>query len=437
MPSKLGIHGILPGETFQIMRQLETAGARMATVKAVADVGWLREVKTADPEVKTMGRFLEGVSHDVDVEGPQLYGDIAKSARQVMDSILPKWEPHRSYVDYWEIINEQDPPGVDGHLRLTEFMLYCIEIAEREGYKLALFSYSMGVPEWEEMEAITSTGIFGKAKAGGHVLSLHEYAYPMKKWYGEPLPGRPTYADRGPLACRYRWWYEDFLIPRNEVVPLYITEANLNWSMPSVTAQEWIDGIAWYDSELRKDYYVVGAHLFTLGSAGSWPQFDFARFLPEMIAHMVSIKQTVDPVWPKPPEGPGPQPTPPAPPPPVQPGGDPPTSPPTGPCNPRLPYGRHYLLLPPGTDWRWIGACERYWETFKVTVGGSADDAGYGPGLTQRAVTAVNPDWWPSNLRTFFDDHYPGVTYDPIFADSPQTLEDILNQRALKHQRFG
>jgi hypothetical protein len=429
MPSKLGIHGILSGETFQVLQQLANAGAIITTVKAAAGVGWLREVKTKDPGIKTVGRFLEGVSNDIDVEGPPLYGNIAESARKVMDSLLPKWEPHRAYVDYWEIINEQDPPGVDGHLRLTELMSDCIDIAEREGFKLALFSYSLGVPEWEEMEAITGTGIFAKAKKGGHVLSLHEYAYPMDKWFGEPLPGQATYADRGPLACRYRWWYEDFLKPRDEVIPLYITEANLNWNMPLVSAQEWIDQISWYDNELRKDYYVVGAHLFTLGSAGSWPQFDFGRFLPQLVSYMISVKDIQNPEWPDTTEGPEPEPTQPVPP--------PPGTPPEEKCEPRIAYGRHYLLLPPGTDWRWVAACSKYWETFKVTIGGSADDAGYGPGLIQRAVTAINPDWWPSNLKAFFDQHYPGVTYDPIFADTPQMLEQILNQRVINHQRFG
>ena len=32
--------------------------------------------------------------------------------------------------------------------------MHCMDIADEEGYKLALFSYSLGVPEWEEMEAI-------------------------------------------------------------------------------------------------------------------------------------------------------------------------------------------------------------------------------------------------------------------------------------------
>jgi hypothetical protein len=94
-----------------------------------------------------------------------------------------------------------------------------MDIADREGYHLGLFSYSLGVPEWEEMRAVVETGVFGQAKAGGHALALHEYAYPMNKWFGGPLPGRPTYPTRGPPACRYRWWYEDFLVPRDEVIP--------------------------------------------------------------------------------------------------------------------------------------------------------------------------------------------------------------------------
>jgi hypothetical protein len=40
-------------------------------------------------------------------------------------------------------------------------------------------------------------------------------------------------------------------------------------------------------------------------------------------------------------------------------------------------------------------------------------------------------------LKAFFDKHYPGVTYDPVFADSPEMLAQILNHRVLNRQRFG
>ncbi len=428
MPSKLGIHGVLPGETLKVLQDLLAAGTTMTTVKSVEGIGWLKDVKTLDAHVQTVGRYMRGADPNVNVEGPPLDDDLRKVARKVMDSLLPKWAPHRAYVDYWEIINEQDPPGPDGHRRLAELMIHCMDIADREGYKLALFSYSMGTPEWEEMEAIVATGVFGRAKAGGHALALHEYAYPMNAWFGEPLPGRPTYPDRGPLACRYRWLYEDFLKPRNEVVPLFLTEVNLAKDLPQVSVEEWMQQMKWYDARLREDYYVVGAHLFSLGGAGSWDNYDFTRMLPEMTRYMISVKDTQDPTWQEAaPAAPAIS-TPPRPLEPIT---------PPGPCQPREPFSRHYLLLPPGADWRWIEACRLYWETYHVTIGSSADDAAYGPGLSERAVTAINPTWWPDDLQTFFQTYYPGVRYDPLVASTPQELESILRQRVERRQRFG
>ena len=311
MPSKLGIHAIMPGETPAVMRQLQAAGAHLCTVKAVSSVGWLREVKDLDPHTVTVARFMRGTDPGVNVEGPALDGNLRESARRVMDSLLPRWEQHRAYVDYWEIINEQDPVGVDGHRRLAEFMGYCMEIAEREGYHLALFSYSMGVPEWQEMEAVVETGVFAQAKAGGHVLALHEYAYPMDRWFGEPLPGRPAYPDRGPLACRYRWWYEDMLIPQGLVIPLIISEAGIDGQVanrPGPKGLGWrdfanywrdqglgddpirvyLEQLRWYDAELQKDDYVIGCALFTAGAMGEhWESYDITPILRELAVYVV------------------------------------------------------------------------------------------------------------------------------------------------------
>jgi hypothetical protein len=241
------------------------------------------------------------------------------------------------------------------------------------------------------------------------------------------------------LACRYRWWYEDFLKPRNEVIPLFLTEVNLAKDLPGVSVNEWLKQMAWYDERLREDYYAVGAHIFSLGGAGGWDKYDFTRMLPVMVQHMISVKDTKDPVWPG--KGAGlPAPVPPVTPeppvvPPVEP--EPPIEQPPTQCRPREPYDRHYVLLPPGADWRWIAACQRYWERFHVTIGSSADDAAYGPGLGERAVTAVNPAQWGDDLKVFFDTHYSGVRYDPIVVETPQELEQVLNRRADLRRRFG
>jgi len=224
------------------------------------------------------------------------------------------------------------------------------------------------------------------------------------------------------------------------VIPLFLTEVNIAKELPEVTANEWITQMKWYDAELRKDYYVVGAHLFTLGSAGSWEEFEFGRFIPNLVNYMVTVRDEQDPEWQDAPATP----TPPAPPTPAPPTPTPPTPPPPTPpaveekpLEPRVIYSRHYLLLPQNATWSWIAACRRYWETFKVTIGFSADDAAYGPGLEERAVTVVNPSQWSDSLQAFFDQYYPGMRYDSIEASTPQQLESLLDSRVSRGQRFG
>jgi hypothetical protein len=413
MPSKLGIHCVMPDGTMPTVRALLQAGAIMATVKAVGGMGVLQEVKAISPQTITVGRFLHG-TEGFYMEVPNLEKDDLRAvAREMMDHILPVWDQHRAYVDYWEVINETDPTGAEGHRRLAELMIHLMDFAEPEGYKLGLFSYSLGVPEWDEFKAIVETGVFARARTGGHVLALHEYAKPMDKWYGEPLPGLPRYPDRGPLAFRYRWWYEDFLKPRNEVIPLLITEANIDEDVRPISNADWIRQLAWYDEGLRRDPYVLGAQLFTLGGGSGWAHFDFERMLPELIQHIVALKDTVDPTWA---EYTGT-----LPPPILQPQGV---------------VESHYLLLPPGSDRRWLAACAGYWEAFHVTIGTNLDEAVQGPQRPQ-AVTVVNPQQWPQDPATLVARLAPGIRYEPIKAATPEALAQLLDQRAMQGKRWG
>ncbi len=93
---------------------------------------------------------------------------------------------------------------------------------------------------------------------------------------------------------------------------------------------------------------------------------------------------------------------------------------------PRVQYERAYVLLPPGSDEEWaIAAVNGAWDDHRYTVGNSADDAGIGD-LDVRRVIAVNPDKWPTDLRAFFEEHYPGVEYTIVEADTPAVLEQKL-----------
>jgi hypothetical protein len=255
-------------------------------------VGYLSIVKDVSPETVRVARIVNSTCG----EGIEPIGTPRLGAEWKMSCFMPFWAPNREYVDYWEVLNETDPPGVDGHRWLAEFYIECMEIADQNGYKLAIFSYSVGVPEWEEWEAIVETGVFQRAKDGGHILSLHEYNWPnIDRYWGAPLPGRPAGLDRGVLTGRYRHLYEDFLIPRNQVVPLVITEAGYD---PSVVGQGWdadwqdryVSEMAWYDDKMREDDYVIGCALFTLGGIAQWQDWDFTEVLPELRDYIISLK---------------------------------------------------------------------------------------------------------------------------------------------------
>jgi len=95
---------------------------------------------------------------------------------------------------------------------------------------------------------------------------------------------------------------------------------------------------------------------------------------------------------------------------------------------PRVQYERTYVLLPPAADADWaLAVVGGAWDQSRYTIGSSADDAGIGD-LDARRVIAVNPGQWPSDLRAFFAEHYPGVEYIPVDADTPAELRRKLEQ---------
>lgn len=101
-----------------------------------------------------------------------------------------------------------------------------------------------------------------------------------------------------------------------------------------------------------------------------------------------------------------------------------PLPPPRG--QPRAPYSRTYVLLPPGAGAAWAQAVvEATWDAHRFTIGGSADDAGIGD-LSLRRVVAVNPALWGEDLAAFFRLYYPGVAYVPVQAGSPGALRVAL-----------
>jgi hypothetical protein len=273
-------------------------------VKAVDDLSWLKEVKEVSPETLTVGRLThthEGASR---ANEPGL--DVGAYAAVLMAPILDKLETDpalRQAVDYWEVTNEPLGGGVpsEAYERLAQVMLVCIEIAEANGLRLGLFGFSAGTPEWADMVVIVETGVFARAKAGGHILTLHEGVLgsdPIDKWYnahgvdaqGDPttentgltapggwIPGAPVLEGAGALSRRYRFFYH-LLQQRDEVVPLFVSEFYAGGGYDPADKADVVARMHWYDVQVAADDYVLGFAPFTLGPTPQWQGQDYEPF---------------------------------------------------------------------------------------------------------------------------------------------------------------
>jgi hypothetical protein len=313
--SKLGVHGIWSNHITQFARALAEAGAPFRIVKAVDDLGWLKEIKQISPETITVGRLTHGEEGAQRVNDPNT--DLDAYASLLMDPILAKvnGDPAlRQAVDYWELTNEPLGGGApaEAYARLARLSIAALDIAEANGLKLALFGFSAGTPEWADMVAIVETGVFARAKAGGHILALHEGVFgadPITKWWnthnvdenGNPttqetgvtapggwIPGGPVLEGAGALNMRYRFFYH-LLQQRDEVVPLFVSEFYAGGSYDPSAKADVIYRMVWYDTQIAADDYVLGFGPFTLGPVPGWEHQNYEPFytgLDGLVAYM-------------------------------------------------------------------------------------------------------------------------------------------------------
>ena len=305
VPSKLGLH-VQWNSSPDILEFVKRF--KPPVVKGVNDLNFLAEVKELSPTTITIGRIEDG--------SPSRDQDPAETARDYVNRYLGTYLTH-PWIDYWEGINE---PDVGNDMPwYAAFEAERARLMAEHGLRVAIGSFSTGVPEWEDFADFLPA--IRAAHAHGGILSLHEYDAPtMTRSVGAGLPGLQGLADRGALLLRYRWWYEDYLRPRGLVIPLAITEAGIDGGVTNRPGPEgggwrdfvdyWAgqglgnDGVAeymrqlaWYDAEIRKDDYVLGCTIFTAGAMGEdWRSFDVTGILRQIGQYMVDeAKKTAAP----------------------------------------------------------------------------------------------------------------------------------------------
>lgn len=279
---RLAIHSAGDGgQSTDIFAPLMPYSAEPDSSKIIVSVGAVRDIKGVAPLTKVIGRVIE--CEGVKSEWFDYNGDPIWQAENRMAALRVEFGNTWQHYDYIEIINEQKPPNAQAHLKLAQFFIRAMQIVdgwnEAEGteVKLAIFSHSTGTPEPEDWDAIADSGVFEACAAGGHAISLHEY----------DINGQ------GGHLYRYRYLYDNIILPRHQDIPLYITEGNLDVA----DAKDHDKMFAFwtrYDAETAKDPYLAGIHLYSTGEVYSAYRETMYGLYGRLRDYAIAVKERVN-----------------------------------------------------------------------------------------------------------------------------------------------
>jgi len=277
--SKLGCHVVQgPRNGFgDFLSRIRGANQLLTLIKCVDDFGAAYEAKQHNSITIMIGR-LNGIYdengnwRDLQAFEPRDWPSAQAAADAYFSLVRARWSLN-SWIDVWETFNE-----FSAHWAWqADFYVRMMELAEANGHTLALYACSTGNPPRPADDGGAAYAAIlsacRRAQVGGHFLALHEYG----------LSGtlRGTQPD---LALRYRG-LATYLLERDAMIPLIISEAGQNAGYQFIGTQSFIDDFAWYDSELMRDAYVVGAAAWTLGK---WEEANFQEALPALAEYIIA-----------------------------------------------------------------------------------------------------------------------------------------------------
>jgi len=281
-PSKLGLV-VQRFSSPQIMDVIRVG--RPKVIKIIDDLGSAGVVKEQSPDTLIVGR----VSVDYDFDSIRAKGNRSadRHAESFIAKNLDKYKSHPS-VDYWEGYNE---PMISSAELMADYAAFEAERVKQMaalGYKCSIGNFSTGAPSLELWADFLPA--LEAAQEYGGCLSLHEYSAPtMQFGFGRyQLDPAGDAGDVGWYTVRYRQVYRHHL-PADLHVPLIITECGIDglieprpgpagagwrdyvkyWRQNNIAPDGvtgYLDQLTWYDEELQKDDYVVGATIYAAGA---------------------------------------------------------------------------------------------------------------------------------------------------------------------------
>lgn len=188
----------------------------------------------------------------------------------------------RKLIDYIEANNEYDNCPAFATVKDVEwyvrFSIKFADICAKAGYKPCLACIPVGNPSGTPEEIAEKILAYVPAlraiKKVGGVWSYHSYTL---QYTTDPEIERS-------YSLRYRRFYELFKGPYADLadMPMILTEGGVDrggnkdtdgWQARG-TAEKFQNWLKWFDSELKKDKYIIGVTLFENGDPAGWTSFD-------------------------------------------------------------------------------------------------------------------------------------------------------------------
>jgi hypothetical protein len=299
-PSKLGIF-VQRFRHPQIMDRI-IADGRPRVVKLFEDLGAAAEIKRRSPNTIVVGH----IHQDYDFQNAITSGatDMAAYAADFVARHLSQYQINTG-VDYWEGHNE---PVFENEAKMAlygQFEAERVRQMTAHGFKAAIGNFAAGNPPFEQWDeffpALQAVRDFGGA------LALHEYSAPTLDYGYDPA------SDDGALTLRYRRVYRQ-VIPAELHVPILVTEAGIDglasadrigagwqdfiwyWNkIPLDPDAFWayMDQLQWYDEQLQKDDWVIGATLFVAGGQAHFESYELVGEMGELLTQYLMAHPAV------------------------------------------------------------------------------------------------------------------------------------------------
>eukprot|EP01094_Clydonella_sp_ATCC50884_P018048 TRINITY_DN3265_c0_g1_i2.p1 TRINITY_DN3265_c0_g1~~TRINITY_DN3265_c0_g1_i2.p1 ORF type:complete len:345 (-),score=69.34 TRINITY_DN3265_c0_g1_i2:1160-2101(-) len=287
--SKLSIHTGMGDNSWAVLQQ-----GQPRLVKLLDNFSQAADIKQQLPGIIIVGRIY--------LEDQPNTGDPKQTAQQWWDGVSSTIAQYPA-VDYWEGYNEPAVGSLDDMEWYAAFEVARVQILAHNGFNASIANFATGTPDVTNAQIIEAfyPAIDAAIQTGG-ILGLHEYSAPYMNSSFDFTTGQ------GWLTGRYRMLYSQYLLPTNRALPLVVSENGIDGGTCGVTGcsteggwqnfcaqwagsgssdcnQEYMNQLAWYDSLMRADDYVIGSTIFTIDISG-WESFDITPLVPDLIKYL-------------------------------------------------------------------------------------------------------------------------------------------------------